>query len=364
MCSACSLVQIKETVPPELLFRNYLYFTSFSETMLEHARRTSRSIVTDRHLDSSSLVIEVASNDGYLLQYYREQEIPVLGIEPAKNVAAVAIEKGINTVTEFFNAQLAASLVSEGMQADVIHANNVLAHVADLHGFVSGISTLLKPEGIAMVEVPYLKDMIDGTEFDTIYHEHLCYYSLTSLNILFRQHELFIVDVKRIPLHGGSLQLTISKLDQPGAAVIALLDSESQWGMTGLPFYRDFAERIENLRVQLIKLLKSIKAEGKTIAAYGASAKGSTLLNCFQIGSEYLDFIVDRSSAKQGFYSPGTHLPILAPEVLTEVMPDYLLLLTWNFAEEIMKQQQQYRSNGGCASGNPRRFNLSNCMVC
>lgn len=347
MCTSCSLVQIKETVAPELLFRNYLYFTSFSETMLKHAQALSAAVTTERKLGQASLVVEIASNDGYLLQYYKEQNIPVLGIEPAKNVAVVSIEKGIETISEFFNAELAASLVAKGAQADVIHANNVLAHVADLHSVVSGIAILLKPDGIAIIEVPYLKDMIDGTEFDTIYHEHLCYYSLSSLDVLFRQHQLYINDVQRIPLHGGSLKLTLGKTDQPNQSVIDLRENEMRWGMQELSYYQDFAQHIESLRVQLLDLLKSLKSEGKTIAAYGASAKGSTLLNSFQIGKTYLDFIVDRSSAKQGYFSPGTHLPILSPQILTEAMPDYLLLLTWNFAEEIIEQQAEYRKLGG-----------------
>jgi hypothetical protein len=209
------------------------------------------------------------------------------------------------------------------------------------------MSILLKDDGVAIIEVPYLKDMIDGTEFDTIYHEHLCYYSLSSLDALFKQHKLFINDVKRIPLHGGSLQLFIGKRDTASEAVMQLRRKEHEWGMHNLDFYQDFAKQIEKLRIQLTELLDSLKAEGKTIAAYGASAKGSTLLNSFKIGKQYLDFIVDRSSAKQGFYSPGTHLPILSPEVLLDRQPDYLLLLTWNFAEEIIRQQDEYRKKGG-----------------
>lgn len=347
MCPECSLVQIKETVAPELLFRNYLYFTSFSETMLQHARELSLEVISNRKLGPGSLVVEIASNDGYLLQYYKANGVPVLGVEPAKNVAAVSIQKGIETITEFFNTTLASSLVSQGRRADVIHANNVLAHVADLHGVVSGISILLKEDGIAIIEVPYLKDMIDGTEFDTIYHEHLCYYSLSSLDRLFRQHDLFINDVKRIALHGGSLQLFIGKKSKPSQSVKELMQNEIDWGMRELAFYKSFASQIEQLKSQLTEILDKLKSEGNSIAAYGASAKGSTLLNSFNIGKQYLDFIVDRSSAKQGYYSPGTHLPILAPEVLLERKPDYLLLLTWNFAEEIMQQQEQYRRQGG-----------------
>jgi 2-polyprenyl-3-methyl-5-hydroxy-6-metoxy-1,4-benzoquinol methylase len=347
MCQHCSLVQITQTVPPELLFTNYLYFTSFSDTMVAHAQALSDELIASRSLAEQSLVVEIGSNDGYLLQFYDRKGIPVLGIEPAKNVAKVAQSKGLRTLTNFFSAALAEELASSGVQADVIHANNVLAHVADLHGMVEGIHMLLKPNGVALVEVPYLKDMIDGTEFDTIYHEHLCYYSLTALDKLFRAHNLYIVDVARLALHGGSLQLTLSKIDNARSSVANLLLSEREWGVNNLEFYRDFSKRVEYLGRRLRDLLQTIKAEGKSIAAYGASAKGSTLLNCFKIDHKLIDFIVDRSTWKQGFYSPGTHLEISDPKRLLIDRPDYVLLLTWNFADEIMKQQTDYMNGGG-----------------
>ena len=347
MCPHCSLVQIKQTVPPQLLFTNYLYFTSFSDTMLAHAEELSNEMIASRCLGSHSLVVEIASNDGYLLQYYDRKGIPVLGIEPAQNVAKVAQEKGVRTLTKYFSCELAEELVRSGMQADVIHANNVLAHVADLHGMVEGIHVLLKPNGVALIEVPYLKDMIDGTEFDTIYHEHLCYYSLTALDKLFRAHNLYIVDVIRLPLHGGSLHLTLSKVDNPRQSVANLLISEREWGVNNLDFYHDFSKRVESLGRRLRDLMQTIKSDGKSIAAYGASAKGSTLLNCFKIDHNFLDFIVDRSTWKQGFYSPGTHLEISDPKRLLIDKPDYVLLLTWNFADEIMKQQAEYMNGGG-----------------
>lgn len=347
-CPHCSLVQITETVPPEKLFREYLYLSSFSDTVLQNARDICANIIEYRHLDSHSLVVEIASNDGYLLQNYHKQGIPVLGIEPAENIALLAQEeRGISTLCEFFGEELAKQLQKQGKQADVIHANNVLAHVADLNGFVAGIALLLKDEGIAVIEVPYVKDLIDHVEFDTIYHEHLCYFSLTALDYLFCRHGLLLRDVERIPIHGGSLRLFIGKKQEQSVAVRQLLEEEREWGVDCQEFYLKFGAKVEQLRRDLVALLQGLKDQGKQIAGYGASAKGSTLLNYFGIGKETLDFVVDRSTVKQGRYTPGTHLPIHAPEKLLECKPDYVLLLTWNFAEEIFTQQAEFRQRGG-----------------
>jgi hypothetical protein len=350
-CTTCKLVQITETVPPEILFREYLYFSSFSEGMLAHARELTGRLVGELALGPGSLAVEVASNDGYLLQYYKAAGIPVLGIEPAKNVAEVAIrERGIPTVSEFFDIGLARQLVAEGRRADVLHANNVLAHVADLGGFVAGIREILTDDGVAVLEFPYLGEMIDRNEFDTIYHEHLCYYSLTALAHLFERQGLKAIGVERLPLHGGSLLLTVTRVDSrraPAPSVGALLDEERVRGMNDAAFYRGFAARVLALKSELRELLGRLKREGHRIAAYGAAAKGSTLLNTFQIGAETLDFVVDRNPHKQGLHMPGVRIPIAPAERLAEAMPDYTLLLTWNFADEILRQQAEYRRRGG-----------------
>lgn len=347
-CPACSLVQITETVPPEELFREYSYLSSFSDTMVAHARTLTERLRAERRLGPESLVAEVASNDGYLLQWYAKAGVPVLGIEPARNIARVAEERGVRTISEFFGRDLARELAADGQQADIIHANNVLAHVADLNGVVAGFKQLLKPEGLVVVEAPYLKELLDHVEFDTIYHEHLCYFSLTALDRLFQRHGLLICDVERLPIHGGSLRIfaghptAVSR----SANVTRLLGEESAW-VFDEACYQSFGDRVHALRDQLVAMLGDVRARGERIAVYGASAKGSTLLNYFGIGPDMVDYVVDRSTVKQGRFTPGTHLQICDPSRLVEDQPEYCLLLTWNFADEILAQQAQYRKQGG-----------------
>lgn len=353
-CLKCTLLQITETVSPEKLFREYLYLSSFSETVLQNAREIADRMTIRCGLNKDSRVVEVASNDGYLLKNYKEKGISVLGVEPARNIARVADERGIPTISEFFSVELAEQLRGRGEAADIIHANNVVAHVADLHGVVGGTAVLLKPDGVVVIENHYAKDLIDRVEFDSIYHEHLCYYSVTSFRNLFARHGLTLVDVERLPVHGGSLRVYFQRADGPCSLakdglghVHAMLEEESRWGVANFGFYQSFGEKVEHLRRDLLALLHRIKRDGKRIVVYGASAKSTTLLNYFGIGAEILDYVVDRSTVKQGYYTPGTHLLIRPPEDLLKTQPDYVLLLTWNFADEILSQQAEYRTSGG-----------------
>jgi hypothetical protein len=347
-CPRCTLVQIRETVDPETLFGTYLYFSSFSDTMLAHAREEALHLAARRKLGPRSLVVEIASNDGYLLKNFVAMGVPVLGIEPAGNVAKAAEACGVRTMTAFFGRELARKLRGDGVRADVIIANNVLAHVADLDGTAAGIAMLLADDGLAAIEFPYVGDMIEAVEFDTIYHEHLCYFSLHAVSAVFARHGLAVTDVSRLPIHGGSLRIYLERAGRKGSdAVGLLLGDESAKGMGTARFYEDFAARVTRLMDDLVRELRRRKAAGERLAAYGASAKGSTLMNAAGIGAELLEFVADRSTVKQGRYTPGNHLPIVQPAALMDQRPDAVLLLTWNFADEIFSQQADYLNAGG-----------------
>lgn len=349
-CLDCSLVQLKEIVPPEDLFSNYLYFSSVSPAIVSHAEALANAVLASEQLGRSSLVVEIASNDGYLLQFFKRAGVPVLGIEPAQNIAQFAErEKGIPTLARFFGSDLAGELATQGRLADVILGNNVLAHVPDLSGFAAGVATLLKPAGAAVFEFPYLKDLLDDAEFDTIYHEHQCYFSLKAVQTVFKKHGLEVSDVQHEDIHGGSLRVWFSRRgSRPvSRAVTDLLAAEQAWGVETEAPYTTLAASVQKLRSKLIELLDSIKAGGQRVAAYGAAAKGVTLTSYCGIGRQYLDYVVDRSPHKQGLRFPVDGLPIFAPEKLIEDKPDYTLLLTWNFADEILAQQAEYRALGG-----------------
>ena len=305
-CPECSLVQIRETVDPEILFgADYPYFSSFSDAWLRHCRDNALELIEARKLGPSSLVVEIASNDGYLLRNYVERGIPVLGIDPAPGPAAAARQAGVAVHEGFFGRDLAGTLATENKRADVIHANNVLAHVADLQGVVAGIRTLLKDDGVAVIEAPYVRDLIDHCEFDTIYHEHLCYFSVTAVSRLFARHGLTLVDVRRLPTHGGSLRLFVQRTGKPSAAVEQLLAEEKQLGLDRAEYYKDFAARVRSVQQSLHALLLSLKSQGKRIAGYAAAAKGAILLNSSGIDGQLLDYVVDRNRHKHGKYMPG-----------------------------------------------------------
>ncbi len=349
LCNACWLMQILDIVPPVVLFSEYLYFSSFSSTMVQHAREAATRYTKEFGLGSESLVVEIASNDGYLLQNFVAAGVPSLGIEPAANIAKVAREKGIETITEFFEPALAERLGANNRRADLILGNNVFAHVPDPNAFVRGLQKLLKPGGTVVLEFPYGADFIEHNEFDTIYHEHVFYFTLTPLISLFQRHALDIYRVERLVIHGGSLRLfACHKGARPlDGSVTNLLLEEKRKGIPAKSYYENFARNVRRIRDDLCALVRHLKSEGKSVAAYGASAKGSTLLNFYGLGSESLAFVADRSTYKQGRFTPGTHIPIVGPEALLEQKPEYTVLLTWNFADEILKQQQRYRDGGG-----------------
>jgi len=348
VCPDCSLMQIRETVAPEVLFgADYPYYSSVSDALVQHFRGNVESVLARKKLTAGSLVIELASNDGYLLQNYVKLGIPVLGIDPAQGPVSEARKKGVDTMHAFFTKTLADQLVAQGRKADVVHGNNVLAHVADTNGFVAGIATILKDDGLAVIECPYVRDLIESCEFDTIYHQHLCYFSVHALDRLFRRHGLFINDIQRVAIHGGSLRIFIEKHDAPGRAVADILAEERRIGLHQVGYFRDFAERVAGVKRKLRALLDRLKSEGRSIAGYGAAAKACTLMAYIGIGKNDLACILDRSQFKQGKLYPGNKLPIRHPDWLLQNQPDYTLLLSWNFAEEILRQQAEYRRRGG-----------------
>jgi SAM-dependent methyltransferase len=348
-CPDCTLVQITEEVSAEKMFvDNYHYYSSFSDHLLKHSRDHAMGLVETRGLGAGSLVVELASNDGYLLKNFVEAGVPVLGIDPSPGPAAAAVEAGVPTLREFFGIDLARRLVAEGRRADVIIANNVMAHVPDLNGFVAGMKVLLADDGLITVENPYVRDLIDHCEFDTIYHEHYCYFSCTAVQALVRRHGLWLNDVEYFEqLHGGTLRWHIGHHDRRSDTLLGYLREEEQRGLTGASAYTSFADRVRGVCTDLAGLIGDLRAEGRTVAAYGAAAKGAMMLNHAGLGTDLVEFVVDRNPHKQGKLMPGTHQPVRSPDALVTERPDYVLLLAWNFRDEIMAQQSEYLDRGG-----------------
>lgn len=348
-CSTCSLVQLLESLPSDVIFsESYPYYSSFSDVLLKHSREHAMELIKSQNLDAHSFVVEVASNDGYLLRNFIDAGIRVLGIDPAPGPAEAARAAGIETITAFFDRDLARSLRAEHGPANVIVANNVLAHVPDPNGFVAGLSELVAEDGVITIENPYVRDLIDHREFDTIYHEHHCYFSCTAIDRLVRRHGLFLNDVEYFPeLHGGTLRWHIGRREAVSAVARQYLHEEATSGLTSFEYYAGFTEQVQRIRDELLRLLRDLRSQSKTIAAYGAAAKGSTLLNFVGIGPDLIDFVVDRNPHKQGLLMPGVHIPIMPVEALLQEQPDYVLLLAWNFKDEIMQQQFEYADRGG-----------------
>ncbi|MEW6141322.1 MAG: class I SAM-dependent methyltransferase [Thermodesulfobacteriota bacterium] len=353
VCDKCLLVQLEHSASPQEIFSHYLYFSSYSDSWLSHASAYADLMTASLSLGRESLVIEIGSNDGYLLRFFQQKGIPVLGIEPAGNVAAVARERGIDTRVEFFGQACASALTREGKLADLVVGNNVLAHVPDINDFVKGLTVVLRPGGVATMEFPHLLRLMEQVQFDTIYHEHFFYFSLLAVDGIFRGHGLAIYDVEELPTHGGSLRIYARHAtDCPGSGSVSprvsgIIQRERQAGLHTMETYATFSEKVKETKRRLLECLIRIKAGGKSIVAYGAPAKGNTLLNYCGIGTDFLDYTVDRSPHKQGHYLPGTRIPIHHPDRIRETQPDYVLILPWNLTEEISQQMAHIRDWGG-----------------
>jgi 2-polyprenyl-3-methyl-5-hydroxy-6-metoxy-1,4-benzoquinol methylase len=351
VCEKCFLVQLEEFVSPEHIFTEYAYFSSYADSWIEHMRRYADAITDRLGLTKKSFVVEVASNDGYLLQHFVKKGIPVLGIEPAANVAKVAVEKGVPTLVKFFGEQTAKELAAEGKQADLICGANVLAQVPEPNDFVRGLKTLLKPGGVITIEFPHLMKLMAENQFDTIYHEHFTYLSFLTAETLFKAQGLTLFDVEELPTHGGSLRIYARHTEDTSKPMTeraqALRKREVDAGLLKLETYEGFREQVKETKRKLLDFLISAKRAGKKVVGYGAPGKGNTLLNYCGIRTDFIDFTVDRSPYKQGKFLPGTHIPILAPEKLREARPDYVLILPWNFKDEIVQQLQDIKGWGG-----------------
>ncbi len=351
VCDNCFLVQLPEFEKPENIFEEYAYFSSYSSTWLRHAQNYVNMMIKKFNFDKRNLVIEIASNDGYLLQFFKEKNIPILGIEPAVNVAKVAKEKGIPTITKFFSVNTANELEEEGKKADLIIGNNVLAHVPNLNDFVKGLKILLKPSGIITLEFPHLQQLIQKNQFDTIYHEHFSYFSLITVEKIFSFHELTIFDVEEISTHGGSLRIYVKHSEYDdiliNEKVGILLEKEKQYGLENINTYINFIKNVDVIKKKLNEFFNGARNSGKKIVCYGAAAKGNTLLNYCNIGNNFIDYVVDQNPYKQGLFLPGTHIPIKSPDEIQKTKPDYVVIIPWNLKDEIMEQMKYIRDWGG-----------------
>ena len=351
LCDNCFLVQIPEFETPDNIFSEYAYFSSYSKSWLEHVENYTNMISKKNNLGKNSLVVELASNDGYLLQFFKQKGIPVIGIEPAHNVAKVAEDKGIKTITEFFGEKLAERLATEKIKADLIIGNNVLAHVPNINDFVKGMSILLKSDGSINMEFPHLLQLIKHNQFDTIYHEHFSYFSLYTVKKIFEFHNLEIFDVEEILTHGGSLRIYSKHKENKNFkiknSVNEILEKEKTFGLLETSFYLEFSKAIESIKKELTDFFNTAKKDGKKIVCYGAAAKGNTLLNYCRIGREYVEYVVDKNPHKQGLYLPGSHLQIKEPEEIKKTKPDFIVILPWNIKDEIMNEISFIHDWGG-----------------
>lgn len=350
ICNNCFFLQLGHVVSPEVLFGNYVYVSSTSPIFINHFKQMAENVFPRFLTKNKSLVVDIGSNDGILLRPFKNLGVKVLGIEPAAHIAKIAEKAGIETISEFFSVELAEKIVERKGQADIVTATNVVAHIDDLDEVIEGIKILLHRDGIFIMEAPYLIDFIEKRYFDLVYHEHLSYWSINSLKVLFKRFDMEIFDVEKVPVHGGTIRVYVKKTEgkhEVGKTVQEFLDQEGEMKLTEKKTYLDYANLVLDNKVKLVSLLVSLKAEGKTIAAYGAPAKGNTLLNFFSIGTEILDYVIDDSSWKQGLFTPGKRIPVVSSDTLYKKRPDFLLILAWNFAESIMKMHEKFKNEGG-----------------
>jgi len=349
-CESCGLLQIDEIVLPEILFRNYIYVSGTSEALRKHFEGLATEVVKNFKLSSESLVIDIGSNDGTLLKEFKKFGLKVIGVEPAVNIVKIAEDNGIKTISNFFSVGIAKKIIRENGKAEAITATNVVAHSNDLDSLLKGVSYLLKDDGVFIIEVPYLVDLLENVEFDTIYHEHLFYFAVRPLKKLFEEHDFKIINVERVKIHGGTIRIFVSKKKSRyniNENVNRLISLEIKKGLNEVTVYRKFAERVEKLKEDLVSLLQKLKSENKKVIGYGAAAKGNTLLNYYHIEPELIEFIADLSPMKQNKFTPGTHIPVYSPKRIYKAKYDYMLILAWNFADEIMKQQSKFKEIGG-----------------